>query len=668
MVYRGKPSAGCENCRKAKKRCTLEQPACTRCVKLKKECVGYRDTTQLQIQDETQSVLLKVEKRKKKATQGASTAPSQPVSRPRGAIWKVTDFNAVPMTITSPTMLDTTSPTTQASTSPIGQTSIQPGSDQPKILESDLQYINSHPLFNMYGSALLELFTESKSQQLKSLPELGTLPINAYRDSAYAINFNMSNVYTLMQWATGMPKSPKMLPDDVAINMFLNCCTADGQWSYFHQQDYMQGRDSCLDLAIKACGMAALNNVRPLLGAREWSRSMYTKAIRLLNDALKDPKRNKHDDCLVAVTMLGFYENITCDSMQSIKSWKAHIEGATQLLKLRGPTQFNTLVGRLLFRELRAQIMIACLWDDRRPPDFLCDWQRELAQKSTSLVFIGPTDTLMDISHEFAILRNAIKLKKISHDEALVQSNDIEAKLRQWAADACSQDERWKYHEARVDDSLHVWEGKVYAYSCLPIPNVWNLYRSIRILATRTHELLARSVSQTADEERMQIMYSRSIRRQMTDEICATVPCLLGHAAPAFCSPCVLVTAYSSIWPIFFAATCALERLGMNMWEQDGKSDISSHSGVKASAFSSAAAQSAWLLGRLDYISRVIGVKWAENIAGSLREAIKVHKEKAMAYHATLTPGSPAELEYISIAGEIIRGVMGWRQQLSGET
>ena len=80
MVYAGKPSAGCENCRyampspfpsqpyhikppltnpsqssKAKKRCDQGNPRCERCTRLGKPCGGYRDLNDLIFKDETSS-------------------------------------------------------------------------------------------------------------------------------------------------------------------------------------------------------------------------------------------------------------------------------------------------------------------------------------------------------------------------------------------------------------------------------------------------------------------------------------------------------------------------------------------------------------------------------------------------------------------------------------
>ncbi|KAF2171200.1 hypothetical protein M409DRAFT_63572 [Zasmidium cellare ATCC 36951] len=56
MVYTGRPSAGCASCRKSKKRCDQQVPACGRCVRLGKECGGYRDVSDLMFRDESHSV------------------------------------------------------------------------------------------------------------------------------------------------------------------------------------------------------------------------------------------------------------------------------------------------------------------------------------------------------------------------------------------------------------------------------------------------------------------------------------------------------------------------------------------------------------------------------------------------------------------------------------
>ena len=140
------------------------------------------------------------------------------------------------------------------------------------------------------------------------------------------------------------------------------------------------------------------------------------------------------------------------------------------------------------------------------------------------------------------------------------------------------------------------------------------MYRGVRIMVTRTQELLAHRFNPSPTARQAQHSYFRAIRRQLTDEICATVPVALGHAQPAFSSPCVLVTAYNSIWPLFFAGTCVLERIGR------GAGNTASNAGSSA-----AMTQLAWILGRFDFISQEVGLRWADGVAATLRGDFKIH-------------------------------------------
>ncbi|KAJ5428632.1 hypothetical protein N7445_010086 [Penicillium cf. griseofulvum] len=59
MVYCGKPSKGCGECRSRKIRCDQAQPACSQCTRAKRDCPGYRDQLSLMFRDESKSVARK---------------------------------------------------------------------------------------------------------------------------------------------------------------------------------------------------------------------------------------------------------------------------------------------------------------------------------------------------------------------------------------------------------------------------------------------------------------------------------------------------------------------------------------------------------------------------------------------------------------------------------
>lgn len=77
MVFCGKPSKGCGQCRSRKIRCDQVRPACSQCTKANRECPGYRDELSLLFRDESQQVM----QRAKTAGSETRARPSQSASR-----------------------------------------------------------------------------------------------------------------------------------------------------------------------------------------------------------------------------------------------------------------------------------------------------------------------------------------------------------------------------------------------------------------------------------------------------------------------------------------------------------------------------------------------------------------------------------------------------------
>lgn len=270
--------------------------------------------------------------------------------------------------------------------------------------------------------------------------------------------------------------------------------------------------------------------------------------------------------------------------------------------------------------------MIHCIWDDIEPPTFLVDWNPDLQSQDLDPELARPADDISDICYDFARLENKLKFQKISDEEALAEISDVDRRMVQWSIDTLANESRWRYYDLQVDDSPHVWNGMVHAYVGFPSPGVWNMYRAVRIMVTRTQELLAMRFNPSKTARQAQHSYFRAIRRQLTDEICAAVPVALGHSQPAFSSPCVLISSYNSIWPLFFAGTCVLERIGNSTGNPSSASNVTS---------SAAMAQLAWILGRFDYISQVIGLRWADGVAATLRGDFKIHDKEMLPQSVT---------------------------------
>ncbi|KAL7893566.1 hypothetical protein HDV64DRAFT_262430, partial [Trichoderma sp. TUCIM 5745] len=79
MVFKGKPSTGCTNCRAVKKKCDHGVPTCRRCLRTGAVCGGYRDDLDLMFRDQTRQVIRRVNQAERRAKSPA--AATQLVSK-----------------------------------------------------------------------------------------------------------------------------------------------------------------------------------------------------------------------------------------------------------------------------------------------------------------------------------------------------------------------------------------------------------------------------------------------------------------------------------------------------------------------------------------------------------------------------------------------------------
>lgn len=77
---------------------------------------------------------------------------------------------------------------------------------------------------------------------------------------------------------------------------------------------------------------------------------LYPRVLRSLQDALFDPERSRAEATLITVVLLLAFESIERTSQTGVT---AHVRGATQLIRHRGPESHMYGVEHLLFTELR---------------------------------------------------------------------------------------------------------------------------------------------------------------------------------------------------------------------------------------------------------------------------------------------------------------------------
>ena len=266
-------------------------------MKLNKSCLGYRDTTALQIQDESESVRLKADRRQ------ALRAFSPAQGSKEGA-----DHDA--LTIHSSSSAFTPHSDYSFGTPSDGTIDLLPSSD---LLDFDRMEI----ILDEFEFWNQDVVNSSTYQKDDSLPMIMT---------------------------------PSAV--DVATTYFYNqFASAPGHWMFLKQLAQQDEIGPLVSLAIRACGMAALNNSQATINVLDYARAFYADALSELNAALRDPKKCRTDDSLVAVSMLGYYEVRTC--LRFCKSFGWLRKADFKIIRTSLVTAANLCHrGRLTFKEL----------------------------------------------------------------------------------------------------------------------------------------------------------------------------------------------------------------------------------------------------------------------------------------------------------------------------
>lgn len=421
--------------------------------------------------------------------------------------------------------------------------------------------------------------------------------------------------------------------DELAVNFFINSFVTPGHWNFMAELvSSAPSPDSSIMQIVKACGMANLSNRRPVPFGREWSRLQYASALHSTNEALHSSDLVRKDETLVSVLLLSIFENLSCDSDDSMVSWKAHIDGATQIMKLRGYASLKTKVGRSLFTDLRAQVVINSVWNYVPVPPFIREWTQRLQTEKD--VDLTPADTLSALTIDYAELRAAIAAAAYSTLTLYRRVLDCELAFERWVSETKAHRD-WYYETTQVGNNANpddFWQGRVHRYQSPESLGAWNLYRTFRIMLARTKEALWKRVR--LDEE--QVLFPgedhRAVKKEMMDDICVSTPCALGHVTYLDHSRSVI--ARWLVWPLFFAGVCALEI----MRERSASDAIVLDLDYNTTSILDE--QFSWIVNRLRYVWKDLGIRWAAGVLGVLKSDMTVHADfhrcrYLLCYHGT---------------------------------
>ncbi|KAF9875645.1 hypothetical protein CkaCkLH20_07026 [Colletotrichum karsti] len=490
MVYCGKPSKGCSNCRERKVRCDQREPGCGQCEKRQQECPGYRNLVDLMFRDESSHVIKKAAKTRARGRAKNAMASSSTVDAPEPGV-------DAPST-TGPDSPDPPpGTTTRASTR--------------RQIPPNALTVPAHPTNNDCED------DDDDDEGLLPSPEEGNWPSTPQATLLYSL------APSYQERGTAFFFSRYVSADENACYQNYDFIFDIWRPASMHASRKV---DSVM-ASMTAVGLAGLSDLTKCPRTMDWARRSYGTALHLANDALRDPSEAVKDTTMLSVLILNTYEMLTGRSPQTVRAWQEHINGAAALAKIRGLKQFQSPAGVRMFLMLTHIALTSCIQRSLPMPQSLVDLRNQLGMLSPAgdpgWKMSGPIYKVMQLRHD-------IRIGKLRQTDAIIdQLSKVDLEFVNIIAHL---PETWQFRQVSLSQSHPaVFDGyHCHVYPALSLAATWNGIRSLRILIHETiigelfrchHE---QHILSWPYEAKLQLTKSVDLLERLRDAILASVP------------------------------------------------------------------------------------------------------------------------------------------------
>ncbi|KAJ5623872.1 transcriptional regulator family: Fungal Specific TF [Penicillium lagena] len=319
--------------------------------------------------------------------------------------------------------------------------------------------------------------------------------------------------------------------DEIGVNYFFCNFVVGGQSSARGCLNYIptvyraDSEHPTLVASMAAVGLVALANStqQPELASR--ARAKYSEAIRNVNIALESPTESVKDSTLMSVISLGVFEHVS-----GYESWSRHVQGAAALVVARGKRQFSSPVAIRMFNQVRADLVLACVYGAKPFPKDMLELQEEAAKHtdpSSSFWLMGVLST------RCANLLMSVRKNKTTGetpwstllDEASVIERDFQYILEVLAV----QEPYTTMRESGGDPNM-IYNGRFDLYRDFWAIRLWNNLRNLRMIVCEIscyllNKFLATDLAPAVREHmELKLQMTEETLSMLAHDILATVP------------------------------------------------------------------------------------------------------------------------------------------------
>ncbi|KAL7783204.1 hypothetical protein V8C43DRAFT_189749 [Trichoderma afarasin] len=524
MVYCGKPSKGCSNCRERKIRCDQKDPGCGQCTKRQIECPGYRNIVDLMFRDESNHVIKKATTAKpriKKLKHGVRAAPK---------------LDAAPLPLGPPP--------------PSPSAGVLVLRDSPRPSKA-LSPFKSRPKNGPLLSVLLagsgdhgDGYDDYDSWQTNSYPyEYERIVRRGHGDDDDDNGDDSFEYDDDDDMLVHIPYAPSISLQERGTAFFFSRYVATDHGCYQNydfiydiwkppSMNRMRGpdappikrADALISAGMTAVGLVGLSKITGDRETMTRAQQSYGAALQLANAALRNPGEAVEDSTMLGVLILGTYEFISGHTPQTLHAWQEHINGAATLATMRGQAQFRTKAGVRMFLMLCHSVLISCIQSGLPMPKSIVDLRNELSHVADSK---RPAWRVIDPLYRALQIRHDIKHRRITGVDEIVGSlveieEDFEKLINGLPPS-------WRYQNVRLTRSNPAIMGRTcHVYPGLTQATAWNAVRTMRMLVQETIlEQLCHSVEDPTTlpvHHQMLLVKAMRMLRMLGEAVVGSVP------------------------------------------------------------------------------------------------------------------------------------------------
>lgn len=377
-----------------------------------------------------------------------------------------------------------------------------------------------------------------------------------------------------------LTRSPTPNIDDIGVNYFVNNFVTGGHSSSQGHLNYIStvygfdGQHPTLVASMAAVGLVALANSVQQPALLSHARTKYSEAIQLVNLALASPVDSVMDSTLMSVISLGVFENVS-----NFASWARHVKGAAALVVARGKHQFNNTAAILMFNQVRADMVVACVHGNLPFPEDVRALQED-AMKHTAASSAFWLLGVLAIRHVNLLWKVRRRHATQSPwDDLLEEATVLQHDFQHLCGILATQEPYVTIRHPDGDPEI-VYNGQYDLYHSAWAIRVWNNARMLQMVTCNIiYALLTKALDLDLPPVLRAHLKTRAqktlqIQSKLESDILATVPQALGYVSSSsqhytyldFSSPASVSGSYMLTWCLYAVGQSAVSKSRTRQW------------------------------------------------------------------------------------------------------